>query len=52
MFEKNMAFQVGDQVIHWAYGLGEIIQLDEKKLFGRVGKYYVVQMSEITLGFY
>jgi CarD family transcriptional regulator len=49
MFEKNKAFQVGDQVIHWAYGLGEIIQLDEKELFGRTGKYYVVQMSDITL---
>lgn len=49
MLEQNMSFQVGDQVIHWAYGLGEIIQLDEKELFGRTGKYYVVRMRDITL---
>jgi CarD family transcriptional regulator len=49
MFEQDMAFQVGDQVIHWVYGLGEIIQLDEKVLSGKSSKYYVVQMSNLTL---
>jgi RNA polymerase-interacting CarD/CdnL/TRCF family regulator len=49
MSEQNMAFHVGDQVIHWVYGLGEIIQLDEKKLFGHNDKYYVVQIDDITL---
>ena len=27
-----MNFQVGDQIVHWVYGLGEIIQVDEKRL--------------------
>ena len=49
MLEQNVAFHVGDQVIHWAYGLGEIIQLDEKELFGRTGEYYVVQIRDLTL---
>lgn len=44
-----MSFQLGDQVIHWVYGLGEIIQLDEKVLSGHVGKYYVVQIRDLTL---
>ena len=49
MSERGMSFQVGDQVIHWMYGLGEIIQLDEKVLSGHTGKYYVVQIRDLTL---
>jgi len=49
MNERDMSFQVGDQVIHWVYGLGEIVQLDEKVLSGHTGKYYVVQIRDLTL---
>jgi len=49
MTEQQTPFQVGDQVIHWAHGLGVIIQLDEKSLSGRTRQYYVVEMSELTL---
>jgi RNA polymerase-interacting CarD/CdnL/TRCF family regulator len=49
MLEQDMSFQVGDQVIHWVYGLGEIIQLDEKVLSGHTDKYYVVQIRDLTL---
>ena len=42
-------FKVGNIVVHWEYGLGEIIQLDEKVLSGRSGKYYVVQIRDLTL---
>ena len=49
MSERDMSFQVGDQVIHWVYGLGEITQLDEKVLSGHTDKYYVVQIRDLTL---
>jgi len=49
MSERDMSFQVGDQVIHWMYGLGEIIQLDEKELSGKTDKYYVVQTNDLML---
>lgn len=49
MAEQEMTFRVGDKVSHWAYGLGEIIQLDEKELFGRTSEYYVVRIRDITL---
>src|SRR3990170_4303125 len=49
MLEQNIAYQVGDQVIHWAYGLGKIIQLDEKELSGHTRKYYVVQIRDLTI---
>ena len=44
-----MDFQVGDRVVHWSYGPGEIIQMDEKELSGRKSLYYVVQIKDLTL---
>lgn len=44
-----MAFHVGDKVVHWSYGPGEIIQLDEKCVSGRNTEYYVVQVRDLTL---
>jgi len=44
-----MAFHVGDKVVHWSYGPGKIIQLDEKRLSGRNTAYYVVQVRDLTL---
>lgn len=49
MFDNNHTFSVGDDVIHWSYGLGKIIQLDEKELSGHTDKYYVVQIYDLTL---
>jgi RNA polymerase-interacting CarD/CdnL/TRCF family regulator len=49
MDEQDTVFHVGDHVIHWSYGLGEIIKLDEKVLSGHTGKYYVVQINDLTL---
>ena len=44
-----MEYQVGDKVVHWTYGLGEIVQLDEKVISGRAASYYVVQIGELTI---
>jgi RNA polymerase-interacting CarD/CdnL/TRCF family regulator len=44
-----MNFQVGDRVVHWTYGPGEVIQLDEKALSGRTEMYYVIQIRDMTL---
>lgn len=49
MHEQELAFQVGDQVIHWMYGHGEVIQLDEKVISEHTDKYYVVRIRDLTL---
>jgi CarD family transcriptional regulator len=49
MQKRNRDFQVGDQVVHWEYGLGEITQLDEKELSGQTRQYYVIQIREMTM---
>ncbi len=49
MFEQQMAFQVGDQVIHSVYGLGVIVRYEQKELFGDTKPYYVVQIRDMAL---
>jgi RNA polymerase-interacting CarD/CdnL/TRCF family regulator len=45
----GMDFQVGDKVVHWVYGPGEIINLEEKVLSGHTSLYYVVKVNDLTL---
>jgi RNA polymerase-interacting CarD/CdnL/TRCF family regulator len=44
-----MDYQVGDKVIHSNYGLGEIIQLDEKTVHGEQTPCYVVRVRDLTI---
>jgi RNA polymerase-interacting CarD/CdnL/TRCF family regulator len=44
-----MGFQVGDKVIHWAYGLGEIEQIEEKTILGRPTNCYVVHIHDLMI---
>ena len=44
-----MDFHVGDPVVHWTYGLGEIISLEERVLTGQKTLYYVVQIQDLTV---
>lgn len=44
-----MSFQIGDKVIHWTYGLGEITQVEEKPINGQLTNCYVVQTSDMTI---
>ncbi len=44
-----MDFQVGDQVIHWSFGPGEIVELDEKEISGKAETFYVFQTPTVRL---
>jgi RNA polymerase-interacting CarD/CdnL/TRCF family regulator len=44
-----MKFNVGDPVVHWTYGLGEIIGLEERALAGQKILYYVVKIQDLTV---
>jgi len=44
-----MGFQIGDKVIHCAFGFGEIIKIEEKTINGRLENCFVVQMSDMTI---
>ncbi len=44
-----MNFSDNDTVIHWTYGLGRIVHLEERDLFGSKSLYYAVQVGELTV---
>jgi CarD family transcriptional regulator len=46
---RSMSFQAGDPVVHGVYGLGKVLELDEKELLGKVKQYYVVEIRDLTL---
>jgi RNA polymerase-interacting CarD/CdnL/TRCF family regulator len=44
-----MDFHVGDKVIHGTFGLGEIVQVEEKTISGRSTNCYVVRTPDLTI---
>jgi RNA polymerase-interacting CarD/CdnL/TRCF family regulator len=44
-----MSFQVGDKVIHRAYGLGKIVRTEEKVIQGQATNYYVMSTPALTV---
>lgn len=44
-----MDFHVGDPVVHWTYGLGKIVGLEERVLLDQKMLYYVVQVHDLTV---
>jgi RNA polymerase-interacting CarD/CdnL/TRCF family regulator len=44
-----MDFRVGDQVIHWTLGLGEVIGVEERALSGENMLYYMVKIRDLTV---
>ena len=44
-----MNFHKGDTVMHWTYGIGQIVNLEERALEGSKTIYYVVQVRDMTV---
>ncbi len=44
-----MNFHVGDKVIHWTHGLGEIESVEEKVIDGNPTNCYVVRTTDLTI---
>ena len=44
-----MAFQIGEKVIHWTYGLGEIVGIEEKNIGEHPTNCYVVRILNMTI---
>ena len=44
-----MDFHVGDPIVHWAHGLGEIVGIEERMLSGEKTLYYVVKIQNLTV---
>ena len=44
-----MEFRNGDPVMHWTYGFGHIVQLEERTVSGQKTLYYAVQVRDLTI---
>jgi RNA polymerase-interacting CarD/CdnL/TRCF family regulator len=44
-----MNFHKGDMVMHWAHGIGQIVNLEERALAGATTVYYAVQVKDLTV---
>src|SRR6266511_2510369 len=44
-----MNLHKGDTVMHWAHGIGQIVNLEERALSGSKAIYYVVQVRDMTV---
>ena len=44
-----MNFNTGDTVMHWSYGIGQIVNLEERDLSGLKSLYYAVQMRDLMI---
>jgi RNA polymerase-interacting CarD/CdnL/TRCF family regulator len=44
-----MDFRVGDPVMHWMYGLGEVVRIEERMLSGQKALYYAIQVRDLTI---
>jgi RNA polymerase-interacting CarD/CdnL/TRCF family regulator len=42
-------FHIGDKVIHWAYGMGDIVRIEEKQVQDRATNCYVLQTPDMTI---
>lgn len=44
-----MNYKIGDPVMHWTYGFGQIIGLEERDLSGKTILYYAVKLNDLTV---
>ena len=44
-----MNFHAGDAVMHWMHGLGTIIRLEKRDLFGKAAMYYAVKIDDLIV---
>lgn len=44
-----MNFHVGDTVIHWTFGLGKIVGVEERDVAGQKTLFYMVKVRDLTV---
>lgn len=44
-----MHYKIGDTVVHWTYGVGSVLAIEEIHLAGEVQWYYVIEVNTLKL---
>lgn len=42
-------YKIGDSVVHWSYGLGKVIAIEEKDMGGETRQYYCVEVGPLAV---
>jgi len=46
---ERTVYHIGDTIVHWNYGFGTILAIEEKEFDGVTQQYYVVQVERLQL---
>lgn len=46
---ERIVYHVGDTIVHWNYGPGTIVAIEEKEFAGVIQQYYVVDVESLQL---
>lgn len=47
--DKRVKYKIGDTIVHWTYGLGTVVAIDQKDIAGVTEQYYVVEVDLLKL---
>lgn len=47
--EERVKYKIGDNIVHWTYGPGTVVAIDQKLIAGVTQQYYVVQVDLLKL---
>jgi RNA polymerase-interacting CarD/CdnL/TRCF family regulator len=45
----KQTFHKGDTVMHWTYGIGKVVRLENRQLLGQKTLYYAVHVGDMTV---
>jgi len=46
---ERLKFKIGDVIVHWTYGLGTVVGIDQKDIGGKVQEYYIVEVGLLKI---
>lgn len=46
---ERMKFKIGDVIVHWTYGLGTVVGIDQKDIGGIVQQFYIVEVGLLKI---
>lgn len=46
---ERVKFQIGDVIVHWTYGLGTVVGIDQKDIGGIAQQFYIVEVGLLKI---
>lgn len=43
--DERVNYKIGDVIVHWSYGIGTVVAIDQKNIAGVTQEYYVVEVE-------